>query len=904
MSKLSNLIEPSARVALAAFLHDLGKFAERAKIDVDKEVLENNQQLYCPHRKGHTDDRGWFSHKHAAYTAIALDAIEPRLPPLKGEDVAPFANWGSDDADDSLINGAAKHHKPDTFLQWIIATADRVASGFERNEFEKYNNADEGTITQKNHYTARQLTLFEQIRLGDKNRQQTYKFRYKLMPLCPNALMPVLAKEYEPTDRTEAQKEYRRLWDGFFKGLEMIPESHKTNLSLWLDHFETLWGCYTHAIPSATAFNARPDVSLYDHSRAVAALAVALWRYHHDRDDDKQKVTRHISSRDDWGEDKLLLIQGDFFGIQNFIFTTGGETQKRAAKLLRGRSFFVSLLTECAALSILDSLGLPATSQIINAAGKFLIVAPNTDEVQKTLRHVQQQIDEWFKRNCWGMSGIGIASIPACCNDFLKGSDMNGGVAPFQNLMKKLFQELENAKLRRFDLCSQTSGSAVFDHFLGQFDDKGVCQIDGHSPAVNIEDNINMSALARDQIKVGEYLTKYKRFFITREDPLHNTLGLSIFGYFVSFTGDEERSGRFSQLASKGDLLRTFDFSLPESGDEELWKGYARRYINGYVPKFNEKDRKNNKKYNEIENEGVTVDTVKSLNHIACEDRQFDENADEWSGICALMTLKGDVDNLGMIFQQGLTSSDFDNNNGRKEGITFAKMAALSRQMNAFFTIYLPYQCQNAYPNTYTVFAGGDDFFLIGPWLSQIKLAKHMRGWFKEYVTGNPDVHFSAGMLMTKPGLPIRYLADKSEHALEHAKKYNRQNCQLSPKNAVNCYGHSVSWDDFEDLIDKVDELQTYSNSIDLSTGYLYGLLQFADMQAKLSEKPENALWHSWFAYRTRRMLERIGGMNEQRKRDWQTRLGTQIADQGIRKYAEAYKITLSTYLYQHRKED
>jgi CRISPR-associated protein Csm1 len=68
-------------------------------------------------------------------------------------------------------------------------------------------------------------------------------------------------------------------------------------------------------------------------------------------------------------------VQGDFFGIQDFIFAEGGKTQKRAATLLRGRSFYVSLLSELAALKVLEALALPATSQVVNAAGKFLIVA-------------------------------------------------------------------------------------------------------------------------------------------------------------------------------------------------------------------------------------------------------------------------------------------------------------------------------------------------------------------------------------------------------------------------------------------------------------------------------------------------------------------------------------------------
>lgn len=859
--QLSNFIDPSARVALAAFLHDLGKFAQRAKIDVSDELLENNKHLYCPfHQEG-----GWFSHVHAAYTAIAMDEIEQFLPPLKGRDLEPFPDWGAKDSDDSLINAAAQHHKPDTFLQWIVATADRVASGFERNEFEQYNKAKDETPAGKNHYQARQLTLFEQIRLLGKDREQDYKYRYKLRPLCPSALMPVLAEDYEPKNDAEAQEEYRELWNGFKNDIEKIPSSHKDNLSLWLDHFESLWATYTHAIPSATAFNIRPDVSLYDHSRATAALAVALWRYHHERKDNAEEVVQQIKNRADWGEKKLLLVQGDFFGIQDFIFATGGETQKHAAKLLRGRSFYVSLLTECAALKVLDCLGLPTTSQITNAAGKFLIVAPNTEAVRNALKQAQTEMDKWFRTHTYGTAGIGLAALPACCNDFQKRG--NAQEKPFQNLMKKLFEQLEETKLQRFDLCNQSPDNAVFSEFLDEFNELGVCRIDGRSPA---REN-DMSNLAYDQIKTGEYLTKYERFLITKSNLGHKTLKLPIFDYYVSFSENENITGKFGRLAAEGELLRAFDFSMPQSDEERLWNGYARRHINGYVPK------------NETEE-------IKKFDALACEDE----------GEQALMVIKGDIDNLGLIFQEGLDGARQSDDSGPKEGLTFAKMAGLSRQIDAFFTMFLPYWCDKHYRNTYTVFAGGDDFFLIGPWHSQLRLAEDMQKQFEKYVTYNPELHFSAGLHMVKSGGPILYLAKQSEKALEEAKR--------PPKNAVSCYGERVKWCDFKKLMAKAKELGELAEEMKLSTGYLYSLLQFADMEAKISDKPKNALWRSWFAYRTKRMLDGRRGLNGDAKQRLHNELAKQIVDEGIDKHKQAYKIALFICLYKlrnkHREED
>ena len=115
--RASELLEPSCRVALAAYLHDMGKFAERARIEeaMQKDADGNtradiNKQLYCPQYDGR------YTHVHAAYTAIAFDLLERHLPELVGADMAPFQSWSERDADDSLINAAARHHKPDTFL--------------------------------------------------------------------------------------------------------------------------------------------------------------------------------------------------------------------------------------------------------------------------------------------------------------------------------------------------------------------------------------------------------------------------------------------------------------------------------------------------------------------------------------------------------------------------------------------------------------------------------------------------------------------------------------------------------------------------------------------------------------------------------------------------------------------
>ena len=67
------LLDGGCRVALAAFLHDLGKLAQRARLFDADPRRDAHKTLYCPfNQKG-----GYHSHLHAADTALALDRLEP-----------------------------------------------------------------------------------------------------------------------------------------------------------------------------------------------------------------------------------------------------------------------------------------------------------------------------------------------------------------------------------------------------------------------------------------------------------------------------------------------------------------------------------------------------------------------------------------------------------------------------------------------------------------------------------------------------------------------------------------------------------------------------------------------------------------------------------------------------------
>jgi CRISPR-associated protein Csm1 len=576
-----------------------------------------------------------------------------------------------------------------------------------------------------------------------------------------------------------------------------------------------------------------------------------------------------------------------------FLFAAGGETRKQAAKLLRGRSFQVSLFTELAALRLLDELALPPTSQVLNAAGKFLIVAPNTDEIRMTLNRVRGEFDAWFLEHTFGMAGMGVAWEQASCNDFLKGQQ--GQPSPYSNLLGQLHQSLECAKYRRFELCVRTPPPlpGSFPH--------GVCEYNGPLPADRERSDKNPAscALSRDQRAIGEALPKFDRLLVLRQEAaprLHYggespKLESPLFGYTVAFTGGEDASGKFGEFAREQTLRRCWDFSAAQSDDitgkQSLWNGYGRRFISGYVPLVSAGDLEKQERYFGVEKGELEEGELKTFDMLACEDREPDHDGN-WRGIRALGVLKGDIDNLGELFRVGLGNP------------TFAKTAALSRQVNGFFAIYLPWLLSRNFPSIYTVFAGGDDFFLIGPWRTVQKLAARMRDDFAGYVAQNPEIHFSAGIIAEKPGAPVGVLADLTEAALDAAKEWPDK--EQPKKNAVTCFGETVAWSEWPKLEKALSTLNALIDEADLSAGYVYRLLQFINMRREEQKgTAAAAMWRARLKYATRRfVVDKKRGLDEAASR----RLFLQIVGpivNAIETLGSAYRIALFNHLYRIR---
>ena len=768
-------------IAFAGMLHNIGKITERGQVDMPTSAGDD-VRLCCPDSNALES----FPHKHT---------------------------------------------------EWLIACADRIASG---------QDTPHSAEISPNHY-----------RLHSPLAPADTPAYAKLTELTPESLF------FEDLDNeTEVRTQYKTLYSNLKKSLNTIP--NKEDFPLWLSHMDSALLAHTYCVPSASPQpDTKPEVSLYDHSKAVAGFAVALHQYHGHMDDTALSDLQCL----DENTRPFLIIQGDFVGIQDFIFDSETVTDEHTAKMLRGKSFYVSLLTELASLQVLQQLDLPCTSKIISVAGKFIIIAGNTKENKQKLDHLSQKISQWFIDNFYGVGNIVIAYSQARSIDFFIKKDADNQTdTPFAELMQQLYKDLDMKKHQGHNLHDKTP---VFEKEYKKFSKhEGSCRLNDNYPADTTKNGLKLHRVSADYITIGENIVQVKYIIITDKEYAHGeTLKQKIFDFYVTFVDKKP----IKNTARDG-IIRIWDYRLPEDKTTPIFNGTANIYISGYVPT---KDPQLNEHltYEQIEKEVQDLPDKATLSFSTLSQMDLDNKEDSWYGVSALSVVKGDIDNLGALFRN------------QAKQFTFAGYASLSRQIDMFFTVYLPtwLHTHPEYRYCYTVFAGGDDFMLIGPWYTMHKLAQDLRKEFKRY-TQNNKVTFSVGVVLCDAKTPIKTMSEMGEQALEKAKSIN-------DKDAITLFDIPVKWSEYDNLETYKENIFELSKQVDLSTGYVYSTMQFTRM-AEDENKDNNAMWLSRHTYRTARYA------NDKKIPPKDMNIFLTL----ISTYKIKANIPLSLYLYKNRK--
>ena len=861
------------KIALAGLLHDIGKFAQKC-LDVPRGYLLNNADQYQPFRDGH------HSHIHAVYTAAFIEQMKDKLPePLNR------GGWGEGD---SFINLAAGHHKPETAMQWIVAVADRISSGLDRATFEQGE-----AIAFKNYQRTRLLPVLEALgpnRAKQFAKAEAFNHRYPLKPRSAQTIFPV---KHQEVDSNRAEEEYRTHFALFVEQLDQLRHRERS-VALWAEHFDSLLMTYTAAIPAARVGDVVHDVSLYDHARSTAALAAALYLFHFGTGTLDEHSVKNGEKK------KLLLVSGDFYGIQDFIFSSGGEMRKFRSKLLRGRSFAVSLFSELAADLICRKLGLPFLSVIMNAAGKFHLIGPNLPGTASAIREAEQRINDWLFTATYGQSSLGISMTPASPDEFHAGR--------FADLWERHLGNIELRKAHKVDL-NRHGGAVPMEDYLDRFSNDRdqiqhpLCPLCGKRPSdlaaendhIFKPDSTSSCKLCRDHVYLGTHLVKNDMvaIFAAAADTgkTDKRLLLPIFDeYQLVFTGNF-----FDDQAASGTLLRLWQVKANDDGS--IPASISSRLINGHVPVYREADNQDTCLLESAHSEEKLLDLIEQINegvpktfsHIAIKARHQDEQG-KCRGIEAIGVLKADVDNLGMLFGCGLP----------KERFTISRMATISRQLNDFFVLYLPHllATEEAFRDVYTVFAGGDDLFLIGPWNRMADLALHLRQRFRDYVCDNPAITFSAGISVHKPHTPVDKLAEAAEEALYAAKTAGRDRLTM--------FGETVTWTDFDTLLTARQQMEKWLTQKYISDAMFYRFNHFTTMAALEKqvldgeridlEDMDSLKWRALFKYSLARNLDQKKEDREKAMREME------VMAVWLDQYRGAVRIPLWHVLYEKRE--
>ncbi|MCL6609365.1 MAG: type III-A CRISPR-associated protein Cas10/Csm1 [Geminicoccaceae bacterium] len=575
-------------------------------------------------------------------------------------------------------------------------------------------------------------------------------------------------------------------------------------------------------MPSST--RDEPDVSLLDHSLAVAAFAACLFRHHEARGELLDAAAIRDRTRP-----KFRLLRGDLSGIQSTLFRLASEQVKGVNRILRARSFLMGQLVEAAGLLIRRRLGLPPYVVLMRAGGQLTLLLPEVEGIEAKVAELQGEIDRWMATRYAGelalVLGLGEPLRP---EDFLRGR-----IATTLDRLRAATERAKQQPLRAF-----LSGNGPI---LKEDYEEGA---DGYCPACGVRPRkpaftsggVMRCEACHHEYELGVRLPKLRQLLWLDGPGDEHTLSLFGAVRLRAVAGGE------NPFEPGGNVVSAWK----PWGEEDLPWPIASRPIANHVPTFFDREW-DDPRYRDIPEtvrdiEDLRAGGIKSMAYLAAASK----DPQTLTGRPMLAVLKADVDNLGQIFGLGLRSKTPDGK--QQDNHSIGRLVALSRALDWFFTGHLPHLLATRFPDTYTVYAGGDDLLLIGPWLSTVKLAGELREAFREYCGDNPSLTLSAGIALVSDREPLNRSADAAEEALERAKA--RQG-----KDALGILGEVLDWREpnrgLPWLLDKQDWLCTRLREDEAKTSFAYKLLSFLELKERAETKADSwaAIWRARYAY-------------------------------------------------------
>jgi len=600
------------------------------------------------------------------------------------------------------------------------------------------------------------------------------------------------------------KEDYEKLFNAFLEAFEGPFARGETSLPRLTSKVYHLVYKYLWSVP---AF-ARGDVSLFDHSRSVAAVSTSLL------------TEENLNALREGEEPLLLLVEGDLSGIQRFLF--GITNYRGAAKRLRARSFFLALLPELVATLILENLGYnPTVNTLYCGGGKFQILVGFEKDIEKKLKEFQKKAEEVLLKEFGGRLGLVLTA------ERLKLSELKD----YREVVKRLRQRAVNDKKRKFQT-TLPEAEKLANTDIEEALKEGETQLCPSCRWEVVTEGEELCKWCKTFERVGAQLPKVKFVAFSRQNysPLvekraHFELGELGFIYLLS----EENFKLLKELKRNAKLyhaggetpaaplkeeVRVFLLNGTRLEEEGDLTGF--RFICQTTPVVE----------NPAPWESLTTDSEERAEEGAILPFTLLQKLSE--GDEKLGYLKADVDNLGLVFMAGI------------ENYSFSRVSTLSRMLDLFFSLYadrktadLKGELLRDYPEekkkllesvkspVYTVYSGGDDLFLIGTWNAALRAGIELRKDFELYTCSNPNFGISAGLGLFKGTYPLRLAADRTDRLEAVAKS------KVSPngkKDKVALFGMAISWKSLEEAFDEAKGVARAIKERQVSRSFVYRL--------------------------------------------------------------------------------
>lgn len=559
----------------------------------------------------------------------------------------------------------------------------------------------------------------------------------------------------------------------------------------------TLLYKYTGNIPSGVA--QLKDVSLYDYLKTAASLSVSM--------------------SDNNGESSLLLLGADFSGIQQYIYTI---TPPKAAKSLKGRSFYLRLLSDAIVRYLLKVLQLYSANVIYNSGGSFYILAPNNEQTRNSIATAIRRIEQALFDHLGTSLYVAIDYVEIPIEALNSNNDNNNLPA----IWKELFLRRDKKKNHKFSALLSSNYSTFFETNKEDIVPKkdsitGEEFLPGEQ--INSEDDngsiIYLKPITKEQRDLGEKLRDTNMLIVLDNakiesnlfaiEPLH--LGFTYYFANTNYT-DKKLKEQLNTLKEDATLIILNDTTLPIGTTTNICKiefyggNEGKRYVKTY------------------------------------------EQMSEGDNLQRMGVLRMDVDNLGTIFQRGIPT--------RKASL--ARYSTLSRSFDYFFSGYLNTIWENNNPdNSQIIYSGGDDLFIVARWDYAIKLAQEIRNKFKKFTCYNKLFSLSGGVAIVPPKFPLMAAAEESATEESNAKNHT---CGESSKDSISFMSTALNWEKEYPVVEKLKEdILEALDKKGMPKSFIQKILQHHS-NANIRNHTINNIKTYWMiAYDMKRMAERLG---------------------------------------------